>query len=240
MPCEETLSLNVKIFGEHTAKLNQSWCVVYANHYCISCGIIDCCFCILAFDDHTEEFRPSRRWKYDFIKRNRWCCRPWADDLAYTNDRFIAIEVAYLTVFCKSQFVFQIIQWEKNRLWASFAGTVSLVIIKRTFLKNDSVNRSMQSKFDQMFPSGAYNWLFEKLQSNLDLPFIQRPDDVRDIGCLPPLGNSDHCVIRLSLNTEGLNLPPPRWVKKHHMVDAAAVVLQARALDWWPRVFGRW
>ncbi len=70
--------------------------------------------------------------------------------------------------------------------------------------------------------------------SVLDLAFVQRPEEVRDIECLPPLGNSDHCVIGLSLNTAGLDLPPPRWIKQYHKVDASAVMLQARALDWLP------
>ncbi len=68
--------------------------------------------------------------------------------------------------------------------------------------------------------------------SLLDLAFVQKPEEVREIDSLPPLGNSDHCVIRLVLNTGGLNLPPPRWVKLCHRVDPEAILLQVRALDW--------
>ncbi len=74
------------------------------------------------------------------------------------------------------------------------------------------------------------------LESNrpslLDLAFVQRPEEVSEIECLPPLGTSDHCVIHLALNTGGLKLPPPRWIKQYHRVDPASVELQAQALDW--------
>ncbi len=72
------------------------------------------------------------------------------------------------------------------------------------------------------------------ISSLLDLTFVQKPEEVWEIDSLPSLGNSDHCVIRLVVNTRGLNLPPPRWVKQYHRVDPEAVLLQARALDWMP------
>ncbi len=61
--------------------------------------------------------------------------------------------------------------------------------------------------------------------SLLNLALSQKAEDVRDIDCLPPFGNSCHCVIRLSLNNADLNLPPPGWIKQYHKVDAAAGVL---------------
>ncbi len=70
--------------------------------------------------------------------------------------------------------------------------------------------------------------------SLLDLAFVQRPEEVREIECFPPLGNNDHCVIQLPLTTSGINLLPTRWIKQLHRVDASAVELHARELDWSP------
>ncbi len=70
--------------------------------------------------------------------------------------------------------------------------------------------------------------------SLLDLAFVQKPEEVWKMDSLLPLGSSDHCVIRLVLNTGGLNLPPPRWVKQYHRADPQVILLQARALDWMP------